>query len=403
LQYTLFWFAWHTARHGQKDEQAVPLRRFLAVAERRASSWLDAYNVAPDAMIASLCHKMAEDCWNDSIAAQIDAAMEYREFPVEDALEFTAPLDDFFLRLEAAREGTEVIGRMSIRDVSVVLRRVVAAAVGQDMFNTLLRDAVRIPGELGQLLATPRANAVLKGDALSDFLFAVIWRSGGGGGIAAWRVLVDPALPFGRRYVDDEYECEARSGSLDYCFDRVHRDMVWRSAVVEHRIDEIGEWLALRLHPSLLNKPERKGGDTPLAMALRNGLIRTAFALLSRVPDIDLSSEGCGASLVEIAGDVTGASIGWKKLVAELKLKTQQFGAGYPALAAKECADALTSAARMPRELVSLVFAYTALPLCVASVSPAVAANTTGAAATAAPSKRVALTGRKRKRSRKRH
>jgi hypothetical protein len=276
----------------------------------------------------------------------------------------------------------------------------IASADAHVMADALLLSAYGSPRAFQLLIADPNADAALPGptrcsagDAhnpsrhhsvrsadeqvtVHDVFSAVVW-----GGVyedfSLWRAFSDARLPFGARAVAEEWAYELNGpcgcvGDQRISEGPLHRALRISEGPLHRAIafdsnDEAGEWLAARLPPKRLNE-RVVSGATPLIAALRAGrpLPRTVATLLSRVPDVDLTLRAKWYDEKEYTAAEWMAHHRPQWLsphsAAELKLKTQQFGAQYLPSAAVLCAEALCGGVSVPRELVRLVLQYTALP-----------------------------------------
>ncbi len=136
--------------------------------------------------------------------------------------------------------------------------------------------------------------------------------------------------------------------------------------------DEVGNWLAERLPSTRLNRLSAYPRDpTPLYLAMKNGMLRTTEALLSRVPDCNLHLKFRPDSnhlITTIAEMVNSDRFEFPRvpesMIADLRAKAKTFGPNYHTSAAALVVQILGGARLqvMPRELLRLVLQYTELP-----------------------------------------
>jgi hypothetical protein len=346
------------------------------VAER-CVVWMRAYDAAPEAIREAMTRSGMTNAFEAALA---NTALANTAF----GLNVATPLDAFMRVTMDDRLSSDTITRLF-----QVLQRcgLFAAADRRDLALTLTSSASDLSPRAFQLLISdPNADAALPGPTRCSAgdahnpprhhsvkcndkevtLHVVSWVSARSSGV--WRAFSDARLPFGARAMDEEWAYALTGPCGCAGQQRIFPDNALHRAIV-HGADEAGEWLALRLPPKRLNEGDGDNGTPPLIAALRRYLPmpRTVAALLSRVPDTDLtlrSEFGDGKSRTAAELLTTRYAPKWlpSHLAAELQLKAQQFGAQHLPSAAALSAEVLFGSVRLPRELVNLVLQYTALP-----------------------------------------
>lgn len=190
-------------------------------------------------------------------------------------------------------------------------------------------------------------------------------------------VLTDPTKPFLKRLLDDEFDYCA-NGACDGDHKSASMDkLTFPNPLLGSNYfgDQRREWFATHLPSDRLNEMDSRG-FTPLMNAIFYNEPLTVSALLSRVPDVDLTirSRSSKFTAVDMPLFLTKAkrfTMRFPALFEELREKTALFGIEYFAkarIAISKCLQSPTTYVErnnrvwFPNELVYLVFSYANFP-----------------------------------------